>query len=50
MKKPTHVEKLADAIDGAEQAMDPEKTEGPESAADTEVKSPNPSQYTSAVC
>lgn len=37
MKKPMHVEKLAESIDAAEQEMDPEKTRGPESAADTEV-------------
>jgi uncharacterized membrane protein len=37
MKKPTHVERMADAIDAAEQEIDPEKTKGPVSAADTEV-------------
>jgi uncharacterized membrane protein len=37
MKKPMHVERVADAIDAAEQDVDPEKAGGPESAADTEV-------------
>jgi uncharacterized membrane protein len=37
MKKPMHVERMADAIDAAEQEIDPEKTKGPVSAADTEV-------------
>jgi uncharacterized membrane protein len=37
MKKPMHVEKMADAIDAAEEEIDPEKTKGPASAADTEV-------------
>ena len=37
MKKPTHVERVADAIDAAEQDIDPDKAGGPESAADTEV-------------
>ena len=36
MKEPTHVEKLADAIDEAEEQIDPESAKGPESAADTE--------------
>ena len=36
MKQSTHVEKLADAIDAAEQESDPEAAKGPESAADTE--------------
>ena len=36
MKKSTHVEKLADAIDDAEQQIDPEAAKGPESAADKE--------------
>jgi uncharacterized membrane protein len=37
MKKPMHVERLADAIDAAEEESDPEKVAEPESAADTEV-------------
>jgi uncharacterized membrane protein len=34
MKKATHVEKLADAIDAAEEESDPEAVRGPERAAD----------------
>jgi uncharacterized membrane protein len=36
MRKPTHVSKLADAIDDAEHNADPEAADDPESAADTE--------------
>jgi len=36
MQKPTHVEKLADAIDEAEQQINPKAARGPESAADTD--------------
>ena len=37
MKETTQVEKLADALDGAEQQTNPGKASGPESAADTEA-------------
>jgi uncharacterized membrane protein len=36
MQKPTHVEKLAEAIDEAEEQIDPKAARGPESAADTD--------------
>lgn len=37
MEKPTHVTKIADAIDEAEQWIDPEGASGPESGADTQA-------------
>jgi uncharacterized membrane protein len=36
MQKPTHVTKIADSIDEAEERIDPEGARGPESGADTE--------------
>jgi uncharacterized membrane protein len=36
MQKPTHVEKLAEAIDEAERQIDPKAARGPKSAADTD--------------
>jgi uncharacterized membrane protein len=38
MRRPTHVEKLAEAVDEAEREIDPEGARGPESAIDTEKK------------
>jgi len=38
MQEPTHVTKLADAIDAAEQQLDPEGALGPESAVDTQKR------------
>jgi len=38
MQEPTHVTRLADAIDTAEQQLDPEGTLGPESAVDTQKR------------
>jgi uncharacterized membrane protein len=36
MRRPTHVEKLAEAVDEAEREIDPEGVEGPKSAVDTQ--------------
>jgi uncharacterized membrane protein len=38
MQEPTHVSRLADAIDDAEHQIDPEGALGPESAADTQKR------------
>ena len=35
MTQPTHVEHLVEAVDEAEQSIDPEHVNGPESAVDT---------------
>lgn len=37
MKQPTYVEELADAVDEAQERIDPEAARGPTSAADTEA-------------